>query len=298
VNPGIIKNMQKVPVYMLFGSDGILGKAFSRKIGATSTDYRLFMFDHARADITNPNHINPLMEYVRPTVVINCAAINDEDLCQDAKSGAFSVNAKGPAILAEACEKYGAKLVHFSSASVFDGKRHTPYSEKNIIKPVNILGESKASGEDAIKNAINDYLIIRPGWVFSYDSPSCITSWIELAEKEQEIAVLDDHIGSPTYAVDLVDATLDLISRDAKGIFHIANSDAATVYRFVESTLALSDLRTKVITVPEAQSFFKAPMPRYTVLSTKKYSQLAGKELRPWLEALKHCLFYMERYKP
>lgn len=286
------------PVYMIFGSGGLLGKAFMRKIIATSTDYRLFNFEHIQADITDQNHINPLMEYVRPTIVINCAALNDEDLCQDAKAGAFNVNAKGPSILAEACEKYGAKLVHFSSASVFDGKRHTPYSEKNLIKPVNILGESKASGEEAISNITSNYLIIRPGWVFSYDTPSCITTWIELAEKEEEIAVLDEHIGSPTYDVDLVDATLELLARDAKGIFHIANSDAATKYRFVESTLALSDLRSKVITVPKTQTFFKAPIPKYTVLSTKKYNQLVGKELRPWMEALKHCLFYMQRYNP
>lgn len=291
--------MHKLPVYMIYGAGGILGSAFLSKLGATSSNYRLFAFEHQKADITDANHINPLMDYVRPTVVFNCAALNDEDLCQDAKAGAFSVNARGPQILAESCKKYGAKLVHFSSATVFDGNRCTPYSEKHATNPINIHGQSKISGEDAIKSCLDDYLIIRPGWVFSYEFPSCVPNWVSAAERGDEIAVLDDHLGSPTYAIDLVDATVDLLSHDAKGIFHFANEDAASRQSFVEATLELAGLKTKIVTVkPESQKFFKAPLPKYTVLSIKKYKQLASKDVRSWIDSLKHCLFYMQKYKP
>lgn len=291
--------MTKLPVYLIFGSGGILGEAFLDKLNGPVYQYRVFPFDHQKADITDPAHIQPLMEYIRPSVVINCAAVNDEDLCQEAKAGAFSVNSRGPQILAEACKKYGAKLVHFSSCEVFDGKNCTPYSERHSTKPVNILGQSKVSGEQAIKDGLDDHLIIRPGWVFSYESPSCIPSWIAAAERNDEIAVLDDTIGSPTYTVDLVDATMDLLAMDAKGIFHVANGDAASRQSFVEATLTLASLKTNVIAVsPDTQKFFKAPIPKYSVLSTQKYCKTAAKSIRPWIDALKHCLFNMHRYKP
>ncbi len=291
--------MNQLPVYMIFGSGGILGSAFLSKITSAASNYRFFAFDHQQVDITDANHVNPIMEYVRPTVVINCAALNDEDLCQDAKTGAFLINSRGPQILAEACKKYNSKLVHFSSATVFDGSRCTPYTEKNTLNPINIHGQSKVSGEDAIKTAVEDHLIIRPGWVFSYENPSCIPSWISQAERGEEIAVLDEHTGSPTYALDLVDATMDLLSHDAKGIFHFANSNAATRQAFVEATLELSGLKTKISVVKaDTQKFFKAQTPKYTVLSCKKYKQLANKEIRSWTDSLKHCLFNMQKYKP
>lgn len=288
---------------MIFGAGGILGNAFLTKLGnsgfGNGLSYRIFAFEHSRADITDPNHINPIMEYVRPSVVINCAAINDEDLCQEAKSGSFAVNAKGPQLLAESCKKFGAKFIHFSSASVFDGEHCNPYSERHTTKPVNILGQSKLSGEIAIKENADDYLIIRPGWVFSYENPSCIPTWISQAERNEEIAVIDDYYGSPTYVVDLVDATMDLITHDAKGIFHIANSEAASRQSFLEATLELSQLKTRVVAVKaESQKGFKAPVPKYTVLSSKKFSQLANRPMRSWVDALKHCLFNMHRYKP
>ena len=291
--------MNKLPVYLIFGSGGVLGQAFLERFNGAGYTYRVFPFDHQKADITEPSHINPLMEYVRPSVVINCASVSDPDLCQDAKTGAFSVNAKGPGLLAESCKKFGAKLVHFSTCEVFDGSGCTPYSERHAAKPLNILGQSKLSGEQAIRDSLEDYLIVRPGWVFSYQFPSMVPGWIEQADRNEEIKVLDDTLGSPTYTVDLVDATVDLLTADAKGIFHVANSEAASLQSFVEATLELSGVKTPVTVMPRLESRqLRSPTPRYAALSTKKYSQTTGKPIRTWVDALKHCLFNMNRYKP
>lgn len=290
--------MNRQPVYLVLGSAGILGNAFLNRLDAMSSSYRVFEFIHEKVDITEPGEVNPVIEYIRPTVVINCAAINNEDFCQEAKSGAFRVNSKGPQVLAESCDKYGAKLVHFSSAHVFDGSRCTPYTERIKTNPINILGQSKISGEEAIKKTTDNYLIVRPGWVFSADY-SWVTEWIAAAERDEPIAVIEDEIGSPVYAPDLVDATLDLLAREAKGLFHVSNSNAATRAQVLEATLELSNIKTKVERVTlESQKLFKAPLPRYTCLSNKKYNQFVGKEIRSWTDALKHCLFTMQKYRP
>lgn len=287
------------PVYLLFGAGGVLGGAFLKKLSGTSYGHRVFAFDHQKADITDPGQILPIIEYIKPTCLINLAAVNDEDICEEAKAGAFNVNSRGPQLLAEACKKNDIKLVHFSSPTVFDGTRCTPYSERHNIKPINVHGQSKASGEIAIRQTTDNYIVIRPGWIFHYEGNNFLPHWIAQAERNEEIAVLEDHIGSPTYAVDLADATFELIDRDVRGIFHFANSDAATKQQFAEAVMALSKLNGKIVSVnEESQKWFKAQTPKYTALSTKKYSQTVGKEVRPWLEALKHCLFSMNHFNP
>ena len=291
--------MTRTPVYILFGTGGLLGNAFLGKMSESIDPHRIFTFDHKQADITDPNQISPLLEYIRPTVVINCAAVNDEDICEDAKTGAFNVNSRGPQYLAEACKKYTAKFVNFSSCTVFDGSRNTPYNERHTTKPINVHGQSKVSGEQAIRDVSEDHLIIRPGWVFHCNYQNCVTNWVSQGERGEEIAVLDDTIGSPTYAPDLVDATLNLIRVNATGTFHFSNSDAASRQTLAEATLDLAKIRSRVVAVkPETQTYWKAPTPKYSVLSTKKYSQATQMEVRTWLDALKHCLFSMNRYKP
>jgi dTDP-4-dehydrorhamnose reductase len=291
----------KAPVYMIFGSGGLLGRAFAYKLSTTplSQHHRIFSFDHKMGDVTNSTIVDSIMEYVRPSIVIDCAAINDEEICEQAKTGAFSVNSRGAQNLAESCHKYGAKMVYFSSATVFDGTKMTPYNERNIIRPINVHGQSKASGENAIKVTTDDHLIIRVGWLFHHDAENCVTTWLEMADEGKEIPVIDDCHGSPTFVPDLVEATMELLLADAKGTFHVANADAATRQGFLEATLELANLHAKIVPVSsETQKGWKTLGPPYSVLSTQKYSLTTKKALRPWHNALKQCLFNMNRFKP
>lgn len=287
------------PVYMLLGVGGLVGDAFYTKLCERTSDYRIFGFDHSRADISNREHIGPLLQYIRPSVVINCAAINDTEMCEEAKDGAYRVNALGAQILAEECEKHHAKLVQVSTSAVFDGKRATPYTERCKPEPISVYGKSKLEGEKAIAKSCKDFLIVRPGWCFSFEGENPLTDWIARAERGLNIPVLSDCQGSPTYVPDMVDATLELIERDAKGTFHVANSGGASWMSFAESVVSLSKLNGNLITTSEKlQGMFKAPFPKYTVLSTRKYSTTTGLTIRSWQDALKQCLFQMHRYKP
>lgn len=288
------------PCYMMFGIGGVLGNALYLKLSEKTASFRVFAFDRARADISNRTHLAPLIGYIKPTVIFNCAALNNLELCEDSQSAAYSANAVGARVIASECAKRGIKLVHFSSPYVFDGKRHSPYSEKCIPNPINIQGKSKLDGEKAIMDEMDNFLIVRPGWVFGEDGDSCVTDWITRGERGLNISVMDDAHGSPTYVGDLVNATLELVEQNETGVFHVANSDGATMESFAQTTLVMAKMNPSLVKpVPKKMKrWFKASIPNKLLLSSTKYSQKTGKKMRPWREALADCLLNMHRYKP
>jgi dTDP-4-dehydrorhamnose reductase len=292
MEPRLEHNIHKNDVFVIFGRSGLLGREFHNKMCAVVNEYRVFGFDHSRVDITEREQVRDVLEYLKPTIVINCAAISDMSICEEAKAGAFLVNAKGPAVLAVECDAVGAKLVHMSSCCVFDGHRILPYSEKTTRSRTidSMLGKTRLAGEAAVAKACKNHLIIRPGWIFHEHGENYVTNWINTFP---EILVEDCH-GSPTYIPDLVDATIELLTWGAKGAFHVANSCSTTMQQFAETTAAYCNSNAKVA----CKKRTKPNLPMYSVLSTKKYMQTTGNELRPWQDALKQCLFNMGLYKP
>ena len=288
----------KDPIYVLFGCKGLIGTGIFVKLCETIPDFRIFSFEHAHIDVSNKQQVKEILDFIQPTVVINAAGVSNPELCQQAVSGAFETNAVAPKYLAELCSEIKAKLVHFSSHAVFDGSRFAPYSERCRPNPINELGKSKANGEHEIRKVWSDHLIIRPGWAFSADGPNIVPEWIDRMDKGLSITVPANIHGSPIFVPDLADAVLDLIDRDAKGTFHIANSNAATWESFAEAVIILTKGKAQVRPMSPLVQSKLPPMPRYSVLSCKKYAALTGVELRPWPSALKQCLFQMERYKP
>lgn len=291
--------MKKPTSYLILGHGGILGDAMATRLDGLVDGHRIFFFDHNNVDITDSAQISPLIEYIRPSVVINCAALNDRDICEDAKVGAFNVNGRGPQFLAEQCKKYGAKLVHFSSADVYSGG-HDSMDEESETKPINVLGQSKLSGEAAIKETDCEYLIIRPGMVFHSNGDNVLIRWLEKADQGEEIVVLRDRFVSPTYVLDLMDATVNLILCDAKGVFNVCNKGGPVILDdFVRAVLTTAGAKPRVSTVDaSSQKFWKAESPMFSHLAIKKYEDKTASFIRSWEEALKHCLFSMNRYSP
>ena len=283
------------PLYIILGYQGLLGKAFYQKVCGTIPDYRIFCFDHSHVDISNRGQVREVLSFIGPTAVINCAGVSDASICEAAKSGAFEVNSVGPKILAEECKRIGAKLVHFSTCHVFCGDRVRPYNELQKPLPINALGKSKLEGERAIQGALQNHLIIRPGWLFDAEGPNFIPEWVEKAEKGTGIVVHDDVHGSPAYVPDVVQSVLDLLEGDARGIFHVANADAATWKDLAETVCGLIGEKPMVTTV---SGRIPLAIPRYSVMSCRKLQSMIGHVIRPWSVALKQCLFQMGRYGP
>ena len=287
------------PVYMVFGADGTIGSTLVAKLNSEPhAPNRVFAFAKSIADVTKHAQVASLIEYVRPTVVFDCASVSDHGACESDKPNAFNVNARGAAVIADYCEQYGAKLVYFSSVDVFDGKRTAPYSEKNLTCPLNSLGQSKLCGERAIRDILPDHLIIRPGWLFGDGDSGFLAAWLGQAARGEGIAVPRDYYGSPTFVLDLVDAAMELVERDARGIFHFCNGDAATWNIFADMVLNLASLKTEIESVDIDANGGRLMVPKHAILSTRKYSLATGKAPRSWGDALKHCLFCMNRFRP
>jgi len=284
------------PAYVIFGHGGVVGMALLRALTAKIDDYRIFAFDHARADITNAEHVNHLLEYIKPTIVFNCAGISDPEICEEAKAGAFRINGVGPGLLAKDCLRNECRLVHFSSWGVLEGKNVHAQGEKANCAPESAYGQSKLHGEQSCLVSLPSSLVIRAGWVFGDGQSGLITEWVSNAERRMNIRVPKGIIGSPVFVDDLVDAACHLASMEAKGIYNVANHGKLTWAELAKKTLSLCKLPENLVV--ESPSVFKAKLPQNCALSCKKYNDFSGKSLRGWEDSLKECLFHMNRYSP
>lgn len=284
------------PAYVIFGHGGVIGTSLLRSLSAKIDDYRIFAFDHARADITNADHVNHLLEYIKPTTVFNCAGISDPEICEEAKAGAFRINGVGPGILAKACLRHGCALVHFSSWSVIEGKTILPASEKTNCAPVSAYGQSKLHGEQSCLISCPSSLVIRSGWVFGDGQAGLVSDWIANAERRMNIRVPAVIEGSPVFVDDLVEAAYTLSTMNAKGIFNVANHGRMKWAELVKMAISFCKLPDNVVV--ESDSAFRSILPKNSSLSCKKYNDFTGKKLRSCEDAMKECLFHMNRYNP
>jgi dTDP-4-dehydrorhamnose reductase len=286
------------PVYLLFGHGGLLGTAvFSELCEISPADYRIFSFDRTNVNIRDYDTVKSVVSYVRPTVVINCAAMSSPDVCEKAKEEAYMVNGMALKGLSELCHKYEAKLVHFSSAYVYDGKRKSPYTERCRHRPVGVIGKSKAAGEVFIRKACPDHLILRPGWVFAPYGPNFLVDWIENADRGLPLYVPPGKTGSPTFVQDLVRAAMILMGKDATGTFHVSNSGQTTLDDMAATVVSMTRSGSEVVSA-QKKSATLDPILEYSTLSCRKYSSLTGDHIRSWDSALKACLFQMGRFYP
>ena len=288
---------KRKPAYVIFGLGGLIGSSLLRFLNSRVEDYRIFAFDHPRVDITNADHVNQLIDYIDPTVVFNCAGISDPEICDEAKSGAFRINGVGPGIVAKACFRKKCRLVHFSSWGVLSGTGSKANTEKSATAPLSAYGQSKLHGEEACLVSCPSSLVIRAGWAFGEDQVSgMIPGWVANADRRLQIKVPKGIVGSPTYVEDLVDAAFKLASKEASGIYNVANSGKATWEEVAKETLSLCKLPTDLVV--ESPAIFKTKLPNNSVLSCNKYKTLTKKKFRHWKDALKECLFHMNRYTP
>ncbi len=280
---------------LLLGSSGMLGHALT---AALSQQHKITGLDLPDLDITNISAVQSFVFSHCPDLLINAAAYTDVDGCESNIDHAFAVNATGPRNLAVVCNELDIPLIHISTDYIFDGNSSEPYKESDNPNPQSVYGKSKLLGEQYVRELTNKHYIIRTSWLYGQNGKNFVDTMLRLAGERDEISVVNDQVGSPTYTVDLAQAISELITEPAYGTYHLTNSGTCSWYEFtleIFKQAGITGVRVKPITTEELNR--PAPRPKYSVLDNSKWIASGRPPLRPYQDALKEYLTAIQRTK-
>src|SRR5262245_17568282 len=263
------------------GAGGQLGQALQATLGA---EHELISLSHADVELGHPGCIDRLVA-TGAELVIHPAAYTDVDGCARDPERAYRVNGLGAQYVALACRRLGAALVYISTNEVFDGAAAAPYFEYDRVAPINAYARSKWAGEQAVREALERFYIVRVAWLFG-GPRNFVRTVLRLAAERDSIAMVADEVGSPTYAPDVAVAIAQLIQLPFYGTYHLVNEGMCSRLEFAAEALRLAG-RTDVKLRPIALAEFKrdSVVPPYTPLRNLAAAAL-GIRLRPWQAAL------------
>lgn len=249
-----------------------------------------------RFDLAKIAEIPANLREMRADAVINAAAYTAVDQAESEPAAAFALNRDGPAALARACADLDLPLVHLSTDYVFDGAKAGPYSEGDAKAPLNVYGRSKSEGEDAILASGASAVVLRTSWVFAAHGNNFLRTMLNLAETRDEVRVVGDQVGRPTWARDLAQACLTVslraLDRDpaARGLYHFAGAGDASWADFAEAIFAEAAKATRVEHIPSSEYPTPARRPANSQLDTAKIAAALSLQPRDWREACALCL--------
>ena len=277
---------------LVIGSDGQLGLEL-QKI-SNSFDSLSWTFSTIKTlDLLRLKTINSFLSNINPTVIVNCAAYTNVDKAETEPKLADLINHKAVDIISKWTSDYNKKLVHISTDYVFDGLSNIPLSENSKTKPVNEYGSSKLKGESAcLKNDPNS-LVIRTSWLYSSFGKNFVKIMIDLMKKNKSVKVVNDQIGSPTYAYDLAKVILKIIInyKNESGLFHYSNEGEISWFEFARSIRELYKLDCEIIRVSSKEFETLAKRPNYSLLNKSKIKTTFNLEIPNYKQSLKNCMF-------
>lgn len=273
---------------LVFGARGMLGKDL---VPALSVKHQVLARDIEDLNIADQQRVQKEIETLRPQVVVNAAAYTDVDGCEAKRELAFSVNAEGARNIAAGCAASNARMIHLSTDYVFDGTSSAPYREEDPPNPLNVYGASKLQGERQIREVLENHLIIRTAWLFGRHGKNFVDTILRLATQQEELRVVNDQRGAPTFTKDLSWAIEKLLEKEAKGILHITNSGSCTWFEFARQILKEKNIDNgSIVPISSAALTRPAKRPANSVLDCHRFENLVGQKMRTWEETLKEYL--------
>ncbi len=276
------------------GANGQVGWELARLGGK----HELLALDRAALDITDAPAVHAVLEETRPAVVINAAAYTAVDRAEQEPALAFAVNREGPRHLAAACRRLEIPLLHLSTDYVFDGAHSEPYREEDPVAPLGVYGRSKWEGEEAVRQTQAAHLILRVSWVFGEHGHNFVKTILRLASERDELRVVMDQQGRPTYAGDIARVLLVLAERIGAGkeeawagTYHYCGTPATTWHGFAQAIIELASayepLRVRtLIPITTAEYPTPARRPANSVLACDRFEARFGMMAHPWREGL------------
>ncbi len=276
---------------LITGCNGQLGNEM-QLLEAANPQYQFFNTDAKELDITDKDAINSYVDTHAIDVIVNCAAYTAVDKAENDRQQATALNAEAPAYLAAAMSRRGGALIQISTDYVFDGTHHVPYVETDTPCPDSVYGSTKLAGEIAAQHICPRTMIIRTAWLYSTFGNNFVKTMIRLGREKNELGVIFDQIGSPTYAADLAALIMTAINKGiVPGVYHFSNEGVISWYDFTKAIhriAGIKDCHVRPIHTEEYPT--PAKRPHYSVLDKTKVKQTFGIEVPYWEDSLEDCI--------
>lgn len=278
---------------LVTGSNGQLGNEL-RDISSQHSNYEFIFTDIEELDITSEDAVKDFFNGHKIDCVINCAGYTAVELAESDQSGANLLNARAVGYLADTAASHGAVLFHISTDYVFDGKNHRPYTEQDTPSPLSSYGKSKLNGELELIFNPGKNIILRTSWLYSSYGHNFVKTILGKAANGDEIRVVYDQIGTPTYAADLAAAILFVIprlpSKFRSVIYNYSNEGVASWYDFAHAILEFKGLNNKIVPVLSREFKTAAARPLYSVLDKARFRKDFDSGIPHWRDGLRRCL--------
>ena len=273
-------------VAILGGRNGLLGQALTK--GFAQAGAIPFPLSRQDCDILDPMSVEKWMDANDPDILINAAAYTQVDLAEDEQDQAFAINGSAPPLLATLAARRSIPFVHYSTDVVFNGHKTSPYTEYDEPNASSVYGISKADGEHGLlKLGYAQTLIIRISWLFGPGRTNFVKKILGLADTRSRLTVVNDQIGSPSYAPDIAQNTIRLLEKKATGLYHLANAGQTSWHGLANMAVNLAGKNCIVAPVPSSEYPTRATRPHYSVLDLTKFTRTTGVTPRSWEDALK-----------
>lgn len=283
--------MKKV---LITGANGQLGTCLRNAIG-DSPEFDVTYIDKEDLDLCNRDAVARYMRDADYDFIVNCAAYTAVDKAEKDELNASQINTEAVGILAEQARRCGAKMIHISTDYVYSGENFRPYDEHDEPYPRSIYGRTKLEGEGVLTAFCPDSAIIRTAWLYSAYGSNFVKTILGKLREGQEVRVVSDQVGTPTYAPDLADAIVKIMLSDTwrPGIYHYSNEGVASWYDFAKAISRIANAEAPVIPVDTKDYPVAAHRPQYAVLNKAKIKKTYGLEIPYWQDSLARCIELM-----
>jgi dTDP-4-dehydrorhamnose reductase len=276
---------------VVFGASGQLGQCL-KTVAETQKIDAIYFPGEKEANILDKDALRLIFDTYKPAWCINCAAYTAVDKAEDDIDLARSINKIGAENLSLLCAEYGSVLIQVSTDFIFKGDKPAPLMESDVAEPINIYGLTKLEGEEAVISILNRYYILRTSWLYSEYGNNFVKTMLKLGAERDELKIITDQVGTPTYAMDLAECILQIIFSDitAYGIYHYSNEGVASWYDFAKGIFDISGTSVKILPIKTSEYVTRAVRPAFSVMDKSKIKQTFNIEIPYWRDSLVTCI--------
>ncbi|MBB5647490.1 dTDP-4-dehydrorhamnose reductase [Pedobacter cryoconitis] len=277
---------------IVIGGNGQLGQCLNEVVSENERSFNYLFLSKTDLNFIDAESVKEIFKRFNPLYCINCAAYTAVDLAEDEPNSAFESNEFAVKRLAENCLAGNTTLIHLSTDFVFDGNSGVPLTEVMHAIPVNVYGLSKLKGEQEIQRIMDQYYIIRTSWLYSEKAGNFVKTMLKLSQSRDQLNVIYDQVGTPTYAMDLARVIIHIIENEIKayGLYHYSNEGVASWYDFAKAVFEFAEIDMEVLPVTSSSFITKAKRPHYSVMDKTKIKAKMGIEIPYWRDSLNFCI--------